>query len=77
MSRARVFRLHIHYLTEPNRKVWAISTSGRYLIATDVQVHVPLETVFRGPGAKQPKAYLKGRGVVRRHKGGVLSIKAA
>jgi hypothetical protein len=37
-------------------------------VATAVQVAVPVQTVFKGVRACQPKAYLTGVGVVRRAK---------
>lgn len=65
MNAPRVFWLHVHQLQDWRRRVWAIEQGGRYQIATRVTVKVPLETVFRGPDAKQPKAFLRGRGIVR------------
>lgn len=65
-NKPRAFRLHVHYLTEPKRRVWAVQTAGQYLIARDVDVQVPVMTVFRGPESRQPKAFLRGKGVVRK-----------
>lgn len=73
---ARVFWLHVHYLKEPNGRVWAVETGGHYFTARAVDVRVQLGTVFRGARARQPRAYLRGRGVVRR-RSGCLVIRAA
>lgn len=73
----RTFWAHVYCLSEPKGRVWAISTQGRYLIATALDIQVPVETVFRGPAARQPKAYLKGKGVVRKHRDGRISVQAA
>lgn len=71
LGRSIRFKLHVHYLTEPKRRVWAVEFKARhpekgmiirYLISKKVFVRVNLETVFRGPKAAQPKAYLSGRG---------------
>lgn len=45
--------------------VWAVKW-GRtpWRTAKYVQVDMPMTTVFRGPKAKQPKAYLRGVGFV-------------
>jgi hypothetical protein len=69
----RVVWLHVHYLTDPRRRVWAVETQGRYLTAQAVKVRIPMETVFRGQHSRQPKAYLKGKGIVKR-RGAVLEI---
>jgi hypothetical protein len=74
--KARVVKLHVHYLSEPRGRVWAIETGKRYLTAREVRVSIPLETVFRGPTARQPKAYLRGKGRVVRRPGGLLEITA-
>jgi hypothetical protein len=71
----RVIKLHVHYLTEPKGQVWAVDTQGRYRICRAVRVYIPPETVFRGPNARQPKAYLKGKGIVRKGKDGVLELR--
>lgn len=56
-------------------QVWAVRTGGKWLTARVVYVMVlVMQTVFRGTNARQPKAYLEGYGVVRRHRGGVLTI---
>jgi hypothetical protein len=70
----RVFWLHVHYLTDPRQRVWAVETGGHYFTARGVTCQVPLTTVFRGLHARQPKAYLRGTGVVRR-RGAFITIR--
>lgn len=45
-------------------KVWAIRTKGKWIRVTHVLCGVPVETVYRGSNARQPKAYLVGEGHV-------------
>lgn len=63
--RPRRFWIHVDHLGNPRGRVWAVQTAGRYLTATAVDCRVPTETVFRGRDASQPRAYLRGVGVVR------------
>jgi hypothetical protein len=65
-TKPRAFWLHVDHLENPDRDVWAVQSGRRYHTATHVQVEVPMETVFRGDRVKrQPKAYLRGKGVLR------------
>jgi hypothetical protein len=72
----RVFWLHVHHFDAARGRVWAVQTGGKYLTAAQIDVRVPLATVFRGRRARQPRAYLRGRGVIRR-RAGVLMIQEA
>lgn len=75
-ARPRAFKLHVNYLTEPRGRVWAVQQGGRWHVARHVDVRgVELATVFRGADARQPKAFLRGRGVVRRRPGSVLEVR--
>lgn len=47
------------------RDVWAVRWGYTWFTGTHVRVMVPLTTVFKGLRARQPIAYLRGRGVVR------------
>lgn len=58
------FRLHVDHLSNPKRDVWALQFRRRYLTLRRVAVRVPVETVFRGASARQPRAFLTGRGAV-------------
>jgi hypothetical protein len=74
MKPARVFWLHVHYFGAREGS-WAVQQGGRYLTAkrVDVAPDVALSTVERKPG-RQPRGFLRGRGVVRRRPGRVLVI---
>lgn len=71
---AEKFWLYIDRLTREDWKVWEVRQHGRSRFARAVHVMVPVSTVFRGRSAKQPKAYLEGRGRVWRRADGVLVV---
>lgn len=54
--------------------VWSVKTGRHWLNAKTVHVWIDMETVFRGRDARQPKAYLKGFGVVRTDGHGTVTI---
>lgn len=59
---------HFILCFEAHRKdgrVWAVRQEGSWRLSREVDVLVPMNTVYRGPSARQPKAYLEGFGVVR------------
>jgi len=59
------FWLHFNRFGQKRgEKVWVVYRRGRTVETKKVVCDVPLETVYRGHGARQPRAYLKGRGVV-------------
>jgi hypothetical protein len=60
----------------PGGRVWSVRQGNRWRHAQFVNVFVPLVTVYHGPDARQPKAYLLGIGVVKRH-GSRLEIRNA
>jgi hypothetical protein len=62
------FLLCVDRLDRADARVWAVVWRGRWRVATAVHVAVPVQTVFKGVRACQPKAYLTGVGVVRRAK---------
>lgn len=64
-SRRYKFILCIDRFDEPNGWIWSVRVGNKWLNATNVQVNVPMVTVFRGVQARQPKAFLTGVGVVR------------
>lgn len=47
-------------------QVWAVREGNQWHRAREIRSTIPLTTVYRGPDAPQPKAYLRGVGVVRR-----------
>jgi hypothetical protein len=57
--------------------VWAIRAGNRWFTAKHVKQQIPMETVFRGRHARQPKAYLRGYGVVTDDGCGTLTIAAS
>jgi hypothetical protein len=63
--RARKFRLHFNRINMQRglKVVWTIHRSNSCIPARKVAVHVDTETVF-DPTGRQPRAYLKGEGVV-------------
>ena len=66
-STARVFKLHFNRLGHKrgDTDVWTVQLSGRCLHAAKIHVAVPLETIFKGDSAPQPRAFLRGRGIVK------------
>lgn len=55
--------------------VWAVRYGNqKWLQAQYVVIEIPMETFYRGPKAKQPRAYLKGHGVVSQLPDGGLKI---
>lgn len=59
----RKFRLHFNRINMQRGlpTVWTIHLSDRCIPATEVIVEVPVTAVFR-PEARQPRAWLEGRG---------------
>lgn len=55
-------------------RVWGVRTGRKWLTAKTVHVWIDMETVFKGPTARQPKAYLEGVGVVRTDGQGTVTI---
>lgn len=60
----RIVKIHIDHLANPDGNVWAVRYGKEQFIVHEVEIHIPLHTVFHGVDAKQPKAYLKGHGIV-------------
>lgn len=54
-------------------RVWAVKVDHVWRLAREVSVLVPMLTVYRGPHARQPRAFMVGEGVVSR-KGDTLVI---
>jgi len=46
-------------------RVWAVRQGRVGRLTKMVEVQVPTSTVYRGPTARQPKAYMYGVGVIR------------
>ena len=73
-----VFWHFVHYIDSPGDRDWVVLWRGRYMRATRVETaaDVATTTVKRPPG-RQPRLFIRGRGVVRRRPGGVLEITRA
>ena len=55
--------------------VWAVRAGRRWLRARDVvSTNLTWTTVYRGPTAPQPRAYLRGAGRVIEHANGSLTL---
>lgn len=59
-KKPRRFILCIDRFDAIGNRVWAVGTGDAWTVAKRVDVRVPVVTVFKGPKAKQPKAYLTG-----------------
>jgi hypothetical protein len=57
-------------------RVWAVRQGRGWRLTRAVDVLVPTNTVYRGPQARQPRAYLEGIGVVRGNQD-AMTIEAA
>lgn len=65
-TKPRVFWLHFNRINVQRGcdDIWTVHLSDRCIQVKKVYIHVPLETVYRGATASQPRAYLKGKGIV-------------
>lgn len=51
--------------TRADGRVWAVQAGRQpWVLTPHVSILAPSETVYRGPTAKQPRAYLTGNGRV-------------
>ena len=75
-NRPRVFWLHFNRFGAKRaaKDVWTVHLSDRCIPARKVEVKVPVETVYKGDEAPQPRAFLRGRGVVKVRRGGLVEI---
>jgi hypothetical protein len=71
-TRPHAFWIHVDRFAAPHQRVWAVETQGQYLTARTVECQVPVVTVFRGRFARQPIAYLRGKGLVEQHGAHIL-----
>lgn len=69
--------LCIDRFDKPDGRIWAIRAGNKWITAHTVNVWIDMETVFKGPTARQPKAYLEGYGVVREDGHGTVTIAEA
>ncbi len=63
----RVFWLHFNRLNvrRGDPDVWTVHRSDRCMQVKKIVVQVPVETVYKGAQAPQPRAFFRGKGVVR------------
>lgn len=71
IPRAR-FILHVDEFDATKGRIWMVKTRGLRINAHTVELHVLVTTVFKGKDARQPKAYLEGRGRVHVSGGRVI-----
>lgn len=73
----RTFWLHFNRINviRGNDDIWTVHLSNQCIQAKSVDVRVPIHTVYKGATARQPRAYLKGIGVVRKMSGGRVEIR--
>lgn len=71
-----VFWLHFNRFgaRKGSSDTWTVKSGGKNQHARKVICDVPLETIYKGDSAPQPRAYLKGRGVVRRIAKDIIEI---
>mgnify|MGYP003348396490 FL=1 len=55
--------------------VWAVREGNVWHRGAEVDIRIPLESVYRGPRAPQPRAYFRGHGTVEQ-KNNVLILTA-
>lgn len=67
MLKSRVFRLHFNRFNAKRtaKDVWTVHLSDRCIQTRQVEVRVPVQTVYKGDSAPQPRAFLRGKGIVR------------
>lgn len=66
-----VFWLHFNRFgaTRGDAETWTVRQGGRERHARKVRCLVPVETVYKGDTARQPRAYLRGEGRVTKRDG--------
>ena len=66
-QRPRVFYLHFNRfgVKRGAKDVWTVHMSDRCIQTPKVHVHVPIETIYKGDTARQPRALLRGKGMVK------------
>lgn len=62
----RTFWLHFNRINVMrwNDDIWTVHLSDRCIQTKKVVVRVPLETIYKGHTARQPRAYMKGKGII-------------
>lgn len=67
----RIFWLHFNRLDAKrgDSDVWTIRQHQKDRHVRSVDIRVPVQTIYRGSSASQPRAYLRGFGSVEIEKG--------
>ncbi len=52
--------------------IWTVHMSDRCIQTREVDIRVPLQSIYRGPNARQPRAYFKGKAIVDVRRGKVI-----
>ena len=60
------FILHFNRFNarKASKDAWTIHLSKKCIFAPKVEVRVPVETIYKGDSAPQPRAFLKGKGII-------------
>lgn len=77
MQKPALFWLHFNKFDASRfaGDIWTIRQHNRNCYVKRVVCEVPLVTIYRGHEARQPRAYLKGIGVVRIQQGHAIISK--
>jgi len=52
--------------------IWTVHMSDRCIQTKEVDIRVPLTSIYKGPKARQPRAYFKGKAIVDVQRGKVI-----
>lgn len=65
-SKPRTFILHFNRFNAKrgDKECWTVHLSDRCLFVKKAVVMVPVETIYKGDKAPQPRAFLKGIGTI-------------
>lgn len=71
------FKLHFNRINmqRGNPNIWTVHTSKACIPARHVVVQVPIEAIYKGPEAPQPRAFLVGRGQIDIQRNGTVVIR--
>lgn len=77
VQKPRVFWLHYNRFGASRlaKDVWTVHMSDRCIPARTVECHVPITSVYKGDTAPQPRAYFRGKGIVRVCRKGLVTIR--
>lgn len=66
-NKPRAFRVHFNRINmqRGNPKVWTVHTSKGCVQTKEVCCWAPMMSVYKGTNARQPRAFMEGRGIIR------------